>query len=825
MLLAVVSFGLVGASAPAQAANEDFAEPGASYNVLPPGNGFLNADSTDQIPLYDGLTPLKGNVGPGDLSTYFKTAQFGLPAGETGVADNPPARPGVTVVRDSYGVPHINGQTRDDVMYGAGWATAKDRSLLLTAFRGAGYIAALDAPGYDTFALAEGLASFAPTQQTLDFLEKQEILLKRQPRGKRILQDIDMFIAGINAAAPNLSYKREDVLGAAAFVGATFGKGGGDEARASQLLGAFQSEFGATEGRQIWDELSSKHDKDVTASIHEQDGTFPYGRTVENSPGNAIVDNGSITSSASTALKASVTSRRYSSNAVLVGAQQSATGKPFMVAGPQTGYFHPEVLYEMDLHGGGVDSRGVTFPGVAPYVLMGRGMDFSWSATSAGNDVVDIVVEKLCGGDNKHYVYRGRCRAMKSFDAGTLNTGPLGNPPNQVTQVTFDESIHGPVLPGSATVGGETVRFAVKRSTRGREALSAFGFADLNTNTVKDPKTFFKAADKIEMTFNWTYSDHENIALFSSGRLPVRHPAVDSGLPAWGTGKFEWRRFLKRREHPQVVNPSIGQITNWNNGSAVGFGANDANWTYGPVYRSSLLDQALADTKPGGGHTLASTVAAMNKAATQDLRVREVWPEIDNLLDEGSAPSPRAAQMRSLLQSWRADGGHRLDLDNNGTVDDPGAIIMDRAWAKLADAVMGGKLTPALVSQLAAFQSRNDQPGPIGSAFQGGWYSWLDKDLRNVKPLGPALKDPWDTKFCGSGNQGDCADDLWAALEQAGNELASEQGANPADWRANATSERIQFRALPPTCGGSPCTMRWTNRPTFQQAMSYDGHR
>jgi acyl-homoserine lactone acylase PvdQ len=41
-----------------------------------------------------------------------------------------------------------------------------------------------------------------------------------------------------------------------------------------------------------------------------------------------------------------------------------------------------------------------------------RGRDYAWSATSAGGDVVDEVVEVLCG-DHEHYRYRGpaaRCR-------------------------------------------------------------------------------------------------------------------------------------------------------------------------------------------------------------------------------------------------------------------------------------------------------------------------------------------------------------------------------------------------------------------------------
>jgi hypothetical protein len=42
----------------------------------------------------------------------------------------------------------------------------------------------------------------------------------------------------------------------------------------------------------------------------------------------------------------------------------------------------------------------------------------------------------------------------------------------------------------------------------------------------------------------------------------------------------------------------------------------------------------------------------------------------------------------------------------------------------------------------------------------------------------------------------------------------------PASWRADATAERIRF-----TSGVLPDTMRWTNRPTFQQVMTFSGHR
>ncbi|HEU5264740.1 MAG TPA: hypothetical protein VFU34_08875, partial [Gaiellaceae bacterium] len=58
------------------------------------------------------------------------------------------------------------------------------------------------------------------------------------------------------------------------------------------------------------------------------------------------------------------------------------------------------------------------------------------------------------------------------------------------------------------------------------------------------------------------------------------------------------------------------------------------------------------------------------------------------------------------------------------------------------------------------------------------------------------------------------------ALDAAAAELEAEQGPAPSSWRADATAERIRF-----VSGVLPDTMRWSNRPTFQQLMSFSGHR
>jgi Penicillin amidase len=262
------------------------------------------------------------------------------------------------------------------------------------------------------------------------------------------------------------------------------------------------------------------------------------------------------------------------------------------------------------------------------------------------------------------------------------------------------------------------------------------------------------------------------------------------------------------------VNPSGARILNWNNKPAAEWTAADDEWAYGSVHRGELLENAVARRST---HSLGSLTAAMNRAATQDLRNAEVLPAIEAVLATGPAPSPREEQMLALLDQWRADGSSRLDRDLDGTIDAPGAAIMDAAWRKIADAVMSPVLGPQL-GALASLITRDNRPSNQGSAYGSGWYGYVDKDLRRL--VGRRDAASFKTQFCGAGNLTACRNTLWQALEDAGDELAAAQGTNdPAQWRSDATAEQIRF--LP----SFPIPIRWTNRPTFQQVISYSGHR
>jgi acyl-homoserine lactone acylase PvdQ len=416
--------------------------------------------------------------------------------------------------------------------------------------------------------------------------------------------------------------------------------------------------------------------------------------------------------------------------------------------------------------------------------------------------VIDHFVETLCA-DDTHYRFQGSCREMETFDAGSLG----------MNRVSFRTTVHGPVI-GYATVSGRRVAISARRSSRGREILASLAFQDLNRNLVRSARDFIRTMSRVEFAFNWVYADNRDIAFFSSGRLPLRGEGADPGLPTDGSGPSEWRGFAPLSAHVQAVNPRWGYIAAWNNRPGPGYPAADETWNWGSVQRVDLLRAGLDARRK---HTPASVVGAMNVAATKDLRVMRVWPTIAAVLATGDAPSVRAQRMADILDSWWQSGGGRLDRNLDGTIDDPGAAILDAAWPKLADAVLRPILGP-LLPRLADLEPRDDAPSSQGSAYDTGWYSYVHKDLRLL--LRRPVKKPFHARYCGLGNVAVCRNSLWTALEEAGAELTAAQGDDPSRWRADATRERITF-----TGGALRTTVRFANRPTFQQVMSFAGHR
>jgi acyl-homoserine lactone acylase PvdQ len=483
--------------------------------------------------------------------------------------------------------------------------------------------------------------------------------------------------------------------------------------------------------------------------------------------------------------------RRQASNFLAVDWSRSATGNSVAVMGPQLGYYYPEIVHQIDLHGPDGNAQGAAVPGLSLYILIGRTADYAWSLTSAGHDVRDVYVEQLCELDNSpptrdsnHYLFDGECRAMELFDAGNLGATPL----------TYHVTVHGPVF-ATATVNGTPVGLSRRRSTFGRDGLNLAALKDMTQGKAKTVSRFWKTADQFGFTFNWAWVSRKGTGYFSSGYLPRRAPGLDRRLPTLGTGEYEWRSFLKTKKHVHDKRGPDGLFLNWNNQSARGFMHGDDE-PFGSVHRVEMFDRFPAAPE------LTEVVGIMNRAATEDTR-SPVWPVIRRVLAEGTAPNARDQEVVDILDDWVDRDAPRVDADADTYYDEAGPVIMDALWRPIADAVMS-PVFGALTDDLDNVRNLDSLPGE----------SYVDKDLRTL--LGDQVVGPFNLSYCGLGDVAACSASLWQAVHDVADTLTTQQGQpSPGLWRKLAQTTGF----IP---GLLPNRFPTTNRPTFQQVLEFE---
>ena len=775
-----------------------------SYYILPPGNfgGLPTTDeSTDQLALYDGLTPLRDEVTDEDIENLYLPQDF-EPIGET--IEEPTGRPGTTIVYDEFGVAHITGETREDMAFGAGWVTARDRGLLIELGRGPARAAVADVPGIDAFSLVTSGQTFTPSAATEQLVtdQVQVILDEYGEEGEEIIADAQAYADGLTAywEANDIDQAPatvNDVIATTAFIGSIFGAGGGGEARNAEFLSALENRLGPEQGRQVWNDLMPDSDPEAPTTIEDR---FDYpALTGGDVTGSVVIDEGSLISLDPRETNAGATPdaeagvvypaaagpvTRTASNWLTVDPAASANGTTLAVMGPQLGYYYPEIVQQIHLTGPGIEAQGAAVPGLSMYLLLGRTEDYAWSLTSANQDVRDVFAEILCEPDGSaptaestHYEFNGECIAFEEFDAGTLGDVPIRYP----------ISVHGPVI-GTATADGVPVALTSRRSTFGRDGLNLGALKDMTEGDAATPDAFFETANRFGFTFNWGYANRDGIGYFASGLLPVRAEGLDRRLPTLGTGEYEWQGFLEQDEHPHATGHPDGRLLNWNNQSAPGFMHGDDN-QYGSVHRVEAFDQWPDETE------LTDVVGVMNRSATEDPR-STVWPVISAVLAGGDAPSDLAAEVAAILDDWVADDAPRLDADDDGNHDSAGPLIFDAVF----DPIVGAVAEPVL-GEVLAFDRRgiNDE-------------SLVDKDLRAL--LGEPVDGPFAVQYCGEGDIDVCRDALWAAIDAAVAEIAIERGDDPTTWLSEGG--RTTF-----TPGLIDDDFRFTSRPTFQQVIEF----
>ncbi len=856
---------------------------GGFRNVLPPGeNGLDNIVQfgqfeasgkrpphfDDQLGLYTNLLYASPALRHDQIADYFKDATFGVRPDDVESVIHP--RAGVTIVRDKgYGVPHVYGDTRGDVMFGAGYAAAQDRLFLMDVLRHTGRA--------ELSSFIGGAASNREMDRTQWQLapyteaDLQEQIDRAQEvygqRGAVLQDDLSNYVAGINQYIseaqldptkkpaeytllniPLQPWKGTDVIATASLIGGIFGKGGGRELDSAQTLQAFLKRFGARGGRRAWLDFREKDDPETPNTILKR--AFPY---ETNSPfsgrGLAMPDPGSVketpaappvnsktkTQTKSAAVGAlgwdprAILAHQHQSNALLVSAKNSTNGHPIAVMGPQVGYFTPQILMEEDLHGPGIDARGAAFPGVNLYVELGHGRDYAWSATTANSDNIDTFAERLCQ-DDFHYMWKGKCLPMEKLDrTNSWVPNALDSTPPGSETLTSYRTVHGIVI-ARGTVKGKKVAFTSSRSTYFHEADSALGFSALNDpGQVHDVASFQRAAAQINFAFNWFYVDAKDIGYYQSGWYPERSRRTSPDFPIWGTGPYDWQKFnldlhqealLPFAAHPHVKNQPY--LVSWNNKQARRWAAADDNYHYGSIFRSQLLsDKIRSNLKAHRKLTLQRLVQIMEESATQDLRGVKLLPVLLRAVGKPKDPKLRAAI--KLLNDWRHRGSHRRDLNKDGHYDDDAAVtLMDAWWPLVRKATFEPRMGKRLYSQMlkmlppdAAHSSIFHEP----PYFEIDWWGLVSKDLRDVFNKRPP-RGHFHKKYCGKGSKRSCRIALRLALREALNTPKNKVYTDETCAKENRVEASCSDETRPTSASGVGIPpFQYINRPTFQQTI------
>ncbi|WP_329369995.1 penicillin acylase family protein [Streptomyces sp. NBC_01483] len=872
---------------------------GQCSDILPPGQngnatlaqillnqafGIQPDHAEDQLGPYNNLASGAATLTDAKINDFFNDASFGVASDQVASTTAPGGRTDVTIVRDKKtGVPHITGTTRYGTEYGAGYAAAQDRLWLMDVFRhvGRGQLTSFAGGAPSNQGLEQEFWRNAPYAEADLQTQIDNAIANNGTRGQQALADANAYIDGINAyidasdsgryfpgeyvltghkdsitnAGTIDHFKITDLVALASVIGSLFGSGGGGEVNNAISLLAAQSKYGVTEGTKVWESFRERNDPEAVLTVHNGE-SFPYASKPDTAQGEALPDAGSVTqeplvydrtgsaatatatSTSATAAATTLTSaKRGMSNALVVSGKYTASGHPIAVFGPQTGYFAPQLLMLQEIQGPGLSARGASFAGLSMYVELGRGQDYSWSATTSGQDIIDTYAVELCQ-DDYHYLYHGTCTAMdkvertNSWKPTTADSTAAGSYRMQVYRTKY-----GPVE-YRATVGGKKVAYTTLRSSYMHEADSIIGFQMLNDpDYVKSPGTFQSAVQHINYTFNWFYADSSHTAYYNSGDNPVRATGVDAEFPVWAQAAYEWQNwdpttntasYTPPSAHPNSIDQDY--YISWNNKQAKDY--TTAPWGDGSVHRGTLLEDRVKKLVAAGGVTRSSLTKAMADAALADLRAEDVLPKLLKVINSSTVTDTTAAAAVTKLSDWVTAGAKRKETSagSKAYANADAIRILDAWWPLLVKAEfepgLGTDLYTAFSNNLPIDESPSAAHGPTGahagSSFQYGWWSYVDKDIRAV--LGESVQGGLSQKYCGSGSLSACRDTLISTLKTAAGLTAAQ--VYPGDDQCSAGDQWCADSIVQRTLGGiKHGKITWQNRPTYQQVVEYTSHR
>jgi penicillin G amidase len=342
------------------------------------------------------------------------------------------------------------------------------------------------------------------------------------------------------------------------------------------------------------------------------------------------------------------------SNSWVIAGNRTDTGMAYLANDPHLGIQMPAIWYEMGLHCVPLtavcpyDVVGATFPG-APGVIIGHNGSIAWGVTNLGPDVQDLYIEKVNPQNPNQYEYLGEWEDMQIIQEVVQVAGH-----EDPVVVNVRITRHGPII--NDVVGGTEQDWAFGWQPL---ALSWTALEGGKSNLLRSVMLINRAQNWDEFRFalsfwdvpsqNFVYADVEgNIGYQSPGRIPIRAQG-DGSLPVPGwTGEYEWVGTIPFDELPYSFNPPEGYILTANNAVVGPHYPYFLSRDWDPGYRAQRIVDLIEANTP----ISIDDIQAM-QADNLPLWAQDVLPYITALRSD----DPHLEEAITLLQTWDGSSG------------------------------------------------------------------------------------------------------------------------------------------------------------------------
>lgn len=245
------------------------------------------------------------------------------------------------------------------------------------------------------------------------------------------------------------------------------------------------------------------------------------------------------------------------SNMWAIAPSKSVTGRPMMLLNPHVGFFGGGQRYEVHLRSDeGMDVYGFAILGT-PYVRSGFTSSFGWCHTNNYADTIDGYLETFDDpADPLAYRYGSGTRRADEWEAEIVVRVDGGV---ERRRYRFRRTHHGPIV---GMRGGRPVAVRLARHAEGGELAQRIAMAH-----ARNFADFKRALARTALTgSNTLYADRSGRIYYLHGNgMPRRSRQFDWTQPVEGhLPETEWQGYHSLAELPQLLNPAAGFLQNCN---------------------------------------------------------------------------------------------------------------------------------------------------------------------------------------------------------------------------------------------------------------------